>query len=126
MRHPFTTAFRPFLRQSAGRRFASTNTEGAQKKAQDALGSVQKNAEKAWETTKKALGPAGEKAGNMLGCKCRSFKITSCRRYLGLCFLGLDFILVSLVSDLFPCSLPQTPDVQPFRNPRTPQTGLHS
>ncbi|KIM73295.1 hypothetical protein PILCRDRAFT_829234 [Piloderma croceum F 1598] len=67
MRHPFTTAFRPFLRQSAGRRFASTNTEGAQKKAQDALGSVQKNAERAWETAKKALGPLGEKAGNMLG-----------------------------------------------------------
>jgi F-type H+-transporting ATPase subunit g len=71
MRQPFTTAFRPFLRQSAGRRFASTNSEGTQKKAQDALGSVQKNAEKAWETTKKALGPFGEKAGNMLGCECQ-------------------------------------------------------
>jgi F-type H+-transporting ATPase subunit g len=66
---PFTTALRPFFRQSAGRRYASTNSEGAQKKAQDALGSVQKNAEKAWETAKKALGPVGEKAGNMLGCE---------------------------------------------------------
>jgi F-type H+-transporting ATPase subunit g len=70
---PFTTAFRPFLRQSVGRRFASTNTEGAQKKAQDALGSVQKNAEKAWESVKKVLGPVGEKAGNMLGCECSCF-----------------------------------------------------
>ena len=51
---PFSTTFRPFLRQSAGRRIATTDTEGTQQKAQDALGSVQKNAEKAWETAKKA------------------------------------------------------------------------
>jgi len=64
---PFTSAFRPALRQSAGRRFASTNTEAAQKKAQDALGSLQRNAEKAWGSAKKFLGPVGEKAGNMFG-----------------------------------------------------------
>ena len=69
--HTSTTAFRPFLRRSAGRRFASTNSESGQRKAQssDALGSVQKNAERAWEGTKRALGPVGERAGNLFGCE---------------------------------------------------------
>lgn len=64
---PFTSAFRPTLRLSIGHRFASTGTEAAQKKAQDALGSLQKTAEKAWDSAKTFLGPVGEKAGNMLG-----------------------------------------------------------
>jgi len=65
MRHPFTTTLRPFLRQSAGRRFASTNTEGAQKKAQDALGSVQKNAEKRLGHDKKSIGPGRREGGQL-------------------------------------------------------------
>jgi F-type H+-transporting ATPase subunit g len=53
-------------------RFASSTTnatvEATQKKAQDALASAQKNAGKFWESAKKFLAPAGEKAGQMLGC----------------------------------------------------------
>lgn len=49
-------------------RFASSNAETAQKKTQDALGSAQKTAEKLWESSKKFLGPLGERAGSMLGC----------------------------------------------------------
>ncbi|KZP10460.1 hypothetical protein FIBSPDRAFT_833460 [Athelia psychrophila] len=63
----FTSSFRPVARQVAGRRFASTSTEAAQKKAQDALGGAQKTAEQVWASAKKFLGPVGEKAGNMLG-----------------------------------------------------------
>ncbi|KAF7966735.1 hypothetical protein HWV62_37259 [Athelia sp. TMB] len=64
---PYTSSFRPVARQVAGRRFASTSTETAQKKAQDALGGAQKSAEQLWASAKKLLGPVGEKAGNMLG-----------------------------------------------------------
>jgi hypothetical protein len=69
---PYTTAIRPLVRQSAGRRFASsssTGTEAAQKRAQDALGSMQKNAEKVWESARKFMGPVGETMGNLLGCE---------------------------------------------------------
>ncbi|KAI0761562.1 mitochondrial ATP synthase g subunit-domain-containing protein [Trametes elegans] len=50
-------------------RFASStpNTEELQKKAQETLASVQKGLGKAFEAGKKFLGPAGEKAGNLLG-----------------------------------------------------------
>ena len=50
-------------------RFASStpSTEELQKKAQDALGTVQKGLGQALETGKRLLGPVGEKAGNMLG-----------------------------------------------------------
>lgn len=71
---PFTSTLRPAVRQMAGRRFASTNTEAAQKKAQDALSGVQKNAEQIWASAKKFLGPVGEKAGNMLGCESQQFQ----------------------------------------------------
>ncbi|KAH7884877.1 mitochondrial ATP synthase g subunit-domain-containing protein [Phlebopus sp. FC_14] len=71
MRTAFST---PVFRQIATRRrfpsssrFASTSAENAQKKAQDVLGSVQKNAEKFWESTKAYLGPLGERAGSALG-----------------------------------------------------------
>jgi len=63
----FRQALRPRRLPANSQRFASTSTENAQKKAQDALGSAQKNAEKLWETTKKLLGPLGERAGTMLG-----------------------------------------------------------
>lgn len=69
----FTSSFRPVARQVAGRRFASTSTEAAQKKAQDALGGAQKTAEQVWASAKKFLGPVGEKAGNMLGCESSRF-----------------------------------------------------
>ncbi|PPR02169.1 hypothetical protein CVT24_011357 [Panaeolus cyanescens] len=61
---------RQALRQqhmAAQRRFASTSSDAAQKKAQDALASAQKNAEKVWENVQKLLGPVGEKAGQLLG-----------------------------------------------------------
>ncbi|KAF9049098.1 mitochondrial ATP synthase g subunit-domain-containing protein [Panaeolus papilionaceus] len=64
------TLARQALRQqhmAAQRRFASTSSDAAQKKAQDAFASAQKNAEKVWETVQKLLGPVGEKAGQMLG-----------------------------------------------------------
>lgn len=74
MRSTLPTAF---FRQAAARprppasftarRFASTSSENAQKKAQDALGVAQKNAEKLWENAKKVLGPLGERAGTLLG-----------------------------------------------------------
>lgn len=54
------------------RRFASTgpvNTDAAAKKAQEMLGSAQKGAEQAVATAKKVLGPLGERAGGLLGCK---------------------------------------------------------
>ncbi|KAH7929234.1 hypothetical protein BV22DRAFT_1116971 [Leucogyrophana mollusca] len=66
-----TTAFRQALRPrrlpTHSSRFASTTSENAQKKAQDALGSAQKTAEKLWESAKKVMGPLGERAGAMLG-----------------------------------------------------------
>jgi len=67
-----TSTFRQAVRSrpppSQSLRFASSTTETAQKKAQDALGSAQKTAEKLWESSKKILGPLGERAGTMLGC----------------------------------------------------------
>lgn len=73
-----TSAFRQAARPrrfnaSTQTRFASTTSENAQKKAQDALGAAQKNMEKLWEITKNSLGPLGERAGSMLGCTCLSF-----------------------------------------------------
>ncbi|KII84325.1 hypothetical protein PLICRDRAFT_167855 [Plicaturopsis crispa FD-325 SS-3] len=64
------TPLRPAIRSRLPpHRLASTNAsaEAAQKKAQEALGSAQKQAERLWESTKKFLGPVGEKAGNLLG-----------------------------------------------------------
>ncbi|KAI1792059.1 mitochondrial ATP synthase g subunit-domain-containing protein [Ganoderma leucocontextum] len=50
-------------------RFASStpSSEELQKKAQDALSSVQKGLGQAFEAGKKFLGPVGEKAGTLLG-----------------------------------------------------------
>ncbi len=50
-------------------RFASSTpgSEELQKKAQDALSSVQKGLGQAFEAGKKFLGPVGEKAGTLLG-----------------------------------------------------------
>lgn len=50
-------------------RFASStpSAEEVQKKAQDALAQVQKGLGQAFETGKRFLGPAGEKAASLLG-----------------------------------------------------------
>lgn len=67
------SAARPAIRgkwNPSSSRFASSNVETAQKKAQDALASAQKNAEKIIESSKNFLGPAGEKAGKILGGAC--------------------------------------------------------
>lgn len=92
----FAQAIRPrrFPQQNAApRRFASntpgSSTEGAQKKAEDALATAQKYAGEAVAVGKKFLGPVGEKLGNALGC-------TS-----PLCIAGLVGISVSDVT----CSL---------------------
>ncbi|KAJ2921586.1 hypothetical protein H1R20_g15508, partial [Candolleomyces eurysporus] len=63
------SANRQALRQRAPRsvRFASTNTEAAQKKAQETLATAQVSAEKFLASAKKFLGPVGEKAGQLLG-----------------------------------------------------------
>ncbi|TCD61820.1 hypothetical protein EIP91_007865 [Steccherinum ochraceum] len=62
---------RRFPRQNvAPRRFASNTpnaTEGAQKKAEDALASAQKYAGEAVAVGKRFLGPVGDKLGNALG-----------------------------------------------------------
>jgi len=63
----FRQAVRPRRLPTQSSRFASSTTETAQKKAQDALGSAQKTAEKLWESSKTFLGPLGERAGTMLG-----------------------------------------------------------
>lgn len=63
----FRQAARPRRLPTQYSRFASSNAESAQKKTQDALGSAQKTAEKLWESSKKFLGPLGERAGSMLG-----------------------------------------------------------
>lgn len=58
-------------RVHAPARFASStpgsSTEAAQKKAQDALASAQKFASEASAKGKQALGPVGERLGNLLG-----------------------------------------------------------
>ncbi|KAM6504032.1 Mitochondrial ATP synthase g subunit domain containing protein [Amanita muscaria] len=48
-------------------RNASSETEGAQKKAQDALATAQKQAGQLWQSTKKFLEPAGQRFGGLLG-----------------------------------------------------------
>ncbi|KAF8649554.1 hypothetical protein AX16_005738 [Volvariella volvacea WC 439] len=53
-------ARKPFAPRGTSVRFSSTSTEGAQKKAQE-------TAEKAWESTKKFLEPAGQTIGRLLG-----------------------------------------------------------
>jgi len=59
----------------AFRRYSSTGTnpsasaEAAQKKAADAFAQAQATGEKLWKGAKKALGPVGEKVGEMLGCE---------------------------------------------------------
>ncbi|KIJ62996.1 hypothetical protein HYDPIDRAFT_157206 [Hydnomerulius pinastri MD-312] len=82
-----TSVFRQAARPTrtttfTARRFASTSSENAQKKAQDALGAAQKNAEKVWESAKKFLGPLGERAGSMLGCMLHSSVFGSYRQPL--------------------------------------------
>jgi len=63
----FRQAARPRRFPTQSSRFASSTSETAQKKAQDAFGSAQKTAEKLWESSKKFLGPLGDRAGTMLG-----------------------------------------------------------
>ena len=71
---PFNSTLRLALRQSpAGRSFLSSQTEAAQKRAQDAFTAAQRNAGKAFGAGLKFLGPVAEKAGNMLGCECPVF-----------------------------------------------------
>ncbi|GLB37810.1 putative mitochondrial ATP synthase g subunit [Lyophyllum shimeji] len=65
-----TTLRQTFIRRAPTQtRFASSNStvETAQQKAKEALNSAQKTAEKLGEGAVKFLGPAGEKAGNLLG-----------------------------------------------------------
>jgi hypothetical protein len=50
------------------KRLASYTTESTQKKAADALSTAQATALRFLEGAQKALGPLGEKAGNLLGC----------------------------------------------------------
>ncbi|KAK2464144.1 hypothetical protein APHAL10511_003837 [Amanita phalloides] len=59
--HSKTLTHRIFARN------ASSGAEGSQKKAQDALASAQKHAGQVWEGTKKALEPAGQRFGSLLG-----------------------------------------------------------
>ena len=49
------------------KRLASNSTEAAQKKAQEALTSAQKVAEKAWAATRSFLGPVGERFSGLSG-----------------------------------------------------------
>lgn len=53
--------------QTLSKRFNSSTSENA-KKAQDALASAQATAARVLSSVQKALGPVGEKAGNLLGC----------------------------------------------------------
>jgi hypothetical protein len=92
----FRQAARPRRLPTQYSRFASSNAETAQKKAQDAFGSAQKTAEKLWESSKKFLGPLGERAGSMLGC------MSFCEL---LPFADID-------TALFVLSIPSTCDVQ--------------
>ncbi|ETW82530.1 mitochondrial F1F0-ATP synthase, subunit G/ATP20 [Heterobasidion irregulare TC 32-1] len=56
------------LARAQPKRLASSNsTEAAQKKAQEALTSAQKVAEKAWAATRSFLGPVGERFSGLLG-----------------------------------------------------------
>jgi F-type H+-transporting ATPase subunit g len=73
-----SAALRQPLRQAATRqpfrRYASTTptnptADAAQKKAQDAFAQAQAAGEKLWKGAKKALGPVGERVGEMLGCE---------------------------------------------------------
>lgn len=57
-------------KQQISKRFNSSSSENA-KKAQDALATAQATASRVLEGVQKALGPIGERAGNMLGCACR-------------------------------------------------------
>ena len=71
---PFNSTLRLALRQPpAGRNYLSSQTEAAQKRAQDAFTAAQRNAGKAFGAGLKFLGPVAEKAGNMLGCECPVF-----------------------------------------------------
>lgn len=70
MLHPVA---RQALRQrlpthSFSKRFGSTTAENTQKKAADALSTAQATALRFLHGAQKALGPIGEKAGNLLGC----------------------------------------------------------
>ncbi|KAI0034304.1 mitochondrial ATP synthase g subunit-domain-containing protein [Vararia minispora EC-137] len=53
--------------QLAQRRFASSNTEQAQKRVQETLASAQKQALRAWDTAKKYAGPLSERIGAQFG-----------------------------------------------------------
>ncbi|THH14228.1 hypothetical protein EW146_g6081 [Bondarzewia mesenterica] len=65
--NPFRFAKPRSLLRAQPKRFASTNTDAAQKKAQEALSGAQKGAEKAWEATRKFLGPVGDRLSGLLG-----------------------------------------------------------
>ena len=56
------------IKQRIFTRNASSGNEGAQKKAQDALATAQKQAGQFWESAKKFLEPAGQRLGGLLGC----------------------------------------------------------
>lgn len=104
----FRQAARPRRLPTQYSRFASSNAESAQKKTQDALGSAQKTAEKLWESSKKFLGPLGERAGSMLGCM-------SSREHLP---------IADTDAALFVFSIPSTCDVQLVRCTRIVEAGL--
>ena len=65
---PLRLATKPrALARAQPKRLASNSTEAAQKKAQEALTSAQKVAEKAWAATRSFLGPVGERFSGLLG-----------------------------------------------------------
>ncbi|KZV77497.1 hypothetical protein PENSPDRAFT_620979 [Peniophora sp. CONT] len=66
---PSSSTLRVLRQRSAfaQRRFASSTTENAEKKAKETLAAAQKQAEKAWESASKYMGPLGERLGSLLG-----------------------------------------------------------
>jgi F-type H+-transporting ATPase subunit g len=62
--------------RTLGRRFASTSREDVEKKAAESLASAKEQAGKAWESTRKVVGPLGDRVASMLGCKYYASKTT--------------------------------------------------
>lgn len=105
---PFRTAqLRPRANVRVQRRFASSspggvNIEEAQKKAQEVLALAGKRLGQAVETGKKYMGPAGEKAGNMLGCEYHpSYILINALRCLAIAHYGMLRYCVFLVRGRF-------------------------
>ena len=65
------------LRRSVQRIFTRNASSETEKKAQDVLASAQKQAGQLWESSKKALEPAGQRLGGLLGCKCTPLPSTT-------------------------------------------------